>query len=715
VAEPQEIHQIEYRWQPAKDMSAVASSMSPDSDRLWIQRIGPWVRHPGVDAPTDSVRYEIFGNGIAALAWRQRDRQAVEFEDGREGRPLVSRVLLGAADMLTPEVAVVVCSTGLPGMIGPRPGTVPVGAQLPTVDAAGLTRFALDKFAALDEAAAQEPGLEQVISAALSDRDTPLSVQLPERLILRSPRGGAQALLLWGLRRTVWPLLGRSGGRRGWSFSSFELPQSDMDPGTLPAIVFRLAQPTPQTAPMTMRKEFLVRPYDPVPRPVEPLHQQLARLLVAAYQDQGGDALSRLIVSCAGEYPSADRRIEAVYGVLDKSEPAVTVASDGPRFVPTRTSAVPDDSTRVDTTVPPACAPPEDVSGKAGARPVQVSQPVSPQPLVHGTSPQPPAPAAPPERRNPEPPRTQPEPPHVRQEPARTQPDSSRVTPFSPPPSAPPREPRAPRPVPDTPPPVASPPPAARPAASPSEPRQEAPRLFTGDERHGPATETSASATLTALLALLSAGPASQGFEPALQALRAENFQTGPDERASARKLLCERGWYVDVLGQYDQARFEDILVMIFWHTVIPDLAHPQVGHEIAGWASERAAPATVIRALYAAAEGTAGAQPMGQALGPVLAWRWLTDHGINVSPIARPPVAAWPAAGEPAGPARDPSYAVQDAGSSAQGMAPQAAARRAGDRHTLPSVLDRQVTMPVPLVLAIGIAVIVLLVFWPR
>ena len=316
----------------------------------------PWVRHPAVDAPTDSVHYQMFGDRAAALAWRQRDRHAVAFEDGREGRPLVSRVLLGPADLLTPEVAMAVCYTGLPETIGPRPGTVTVGARLPPVAAAGLTGLVRDNAEALDRAAAQEVGLERLVAAALGDQDTPLSVQLPERLIVRSPRGGSQALLLWGLRRTVQPLLSLGGGRRGWSFSTFELPLSDTDPGTLPDIVFRLMQPAPQAAPMTPRKEIRVRPQDPVPAPIETVYQYLARLLVVAYRDHGGDELSRLIVAYAGDYPLADRRIQAIYNALDASPPAVTVVSEGPGSARDRipVEVVPDDDARTDSAVPPA-------------------------------------------------------------------------------------------------------------------------------------------------------------------------------------------------------------------------------------------------------------------------------------------------------------------------------------------------------------------------
>src|SRR5262249_61805000 len=102
-------------------------------------------------------------------------------------------------------------------------------APLPAIHAARLDGLVRDNAEALDRAAAQEPGLERVVAAALGDRDTPLSVQLPERIIVQSPRGGAQARLLWGLRRVVWPLVGR-GGRPGWAFSPFPLPLSGTDP-----------------------------------------------------------------------------------------------------------------------------------------------------------------------------------------------------------------------------------------------------------------------------------------------------------------------------------------------------------------------------------------------------------------------------------------------------------------------------------------------------
>ncbi len=714
MAESQEIHQIEYRWQPTKDMSAVASSMSPESFRSWVQRIGPWVRHPGVDAPTDSVRYEMFGDRAAALAWRQRDRQAVEFEDGQDGRPLVSRVLLGPADLLTPEVAIAVCYAGLPRTIGPRPGTVTAGAALPPVAAARLAGLVQDQAEALDLAAAQEAGLERVVAAALSDRDTPLSVQLPERIIVRSPRGGSQALLLWGLRRTAGSLLGRADGRRGWSFSTFELPLSDMDPETLPDIVFRLAQAAPQAAPMTTRKEIRVRPQDPIPAAVETVNQHLARLLVAAYRDRGGDELTRVIAACAGGLSSADRRIQAVYKALDDSLPTVTVISEGPGKAPARVPSAtpPDDDARVESAVPPASVAPGGADQESAAYYFgEVAQPVASSVVPAPPPPRPAGPAVPPERRQPETPRLSPAslPPPVPSRPLlapQPAPILSR-SPLAPqPPPVPSRPPLASQP--SSAPPVTSPL-AARPIVSAGRSSQDAPPLFAGESQRGPTGETPLPATLSGLLALLSAGPASPRFNSAFQAICATNFQSGPDDRAVARRLICDHGWYVDVFSHYDQVQFEDTLVMIFWNTVLPDLAERQVVGELQHWAGKLAAPAVVIRALYKSTDGADGTWPlMDRALRPALAWRWLNENEIHVPAAAQAPATTPPLARDTAG--------SWDAGSGTQGAAaPQTAAQPSDGPPTLQSMLDRKVTVPLSLVLAVCVAVIVLLVVAPR
>jgi hypothetical protein len=686
VAESQAIHQIEYRWQQARDMSAVASSMSPASCRLWVQRIGAWVRHPGVDAPTDSVRYEMFGDRSAALAWRQRDRQAVGSDDGR---PLASRVLVGPADLLNPEVAMTVCYTGLPpDIIGPRPGAVTPGDPLPTVDAGWLTKLVHDNTEGLDLAAASEAGLERVVAAALGHLDTPLSVELPERWITRSPRGGSQALLLWGIWTTVSPLIGHAG-RRGWSFSTFELPLSDMDPETLPDIVFRLSQPAPQTAPMTTRTEIRVRPQDPVAPPVETMPQHLAKLLVIAYQDYGGEEFTRLITTYAGDYKSTDQRIQAVYRALAASLSPVTVVTEGTGTATVRmpVKARPDEGARVAGAVCPA----PDVAGQPNTYSGEVAPTVSSSAVIQTA-----------------PPAHLPSANHASAVPSR------------------PSQPTGPGPVPPSPP-VASPS-VARVAVSPGKSPWDAPELFPDGSQPKQAEEAPLPETLSGLLALLSAGPTAQQFESAMHALTAQNFRTGPQDRAAARQLIRDHRWYLDVFGQHDQAEREAILVGIFWYSVIPDLADEQVLDELAYWVGTLAAPDVVINALYQATEGAAGAQPLvDRALAPALTMRWLSEHRIHVpTTVPAPGQGAAPGLRDQGtgpqhtvvSPAPQPMAAPQapqtttGPQAAAQPVAgPQAPAHPSADLQTLLSLLEGKLNVPVPLVLAVCIAMIVLLI----
>ena len=85
---------------------------------------------------------------------------------------------------------------------------------------------------------------------------------------------------------------------------------------------------------------------------------------------------------------------------------------------------------------------------------------------------------------------------------------------------------------------------------------------------------------------------------------------------------------------------------MIFWNTVLPDLAERQVVGELQHWAGKLAAPAVVIRALYKSTDGADGTWPlMDRALRPALAWRWLNENEIHVPAAAQTPATTppWP------------------------------------------------------------------------
>src|SRR5260370_999607 len=106
--------------------------MAREAVQGWDARIRAWVRHPHSENLSESACYQVFPNGMAALAWRDWDEQAALRADGSRGRPLVSRVLVGLATGLGPEVAVALCGAGAtPELIGPRPGQVAEDAVLP--------------------------------------------------------------------------------------------------------------------------------------------------------------------------------------------------------------------------------------------------------------------------------------------------------------------------------------------------------------------------------------------------------------------------------------------------------------------------------------------------------------------------------------------------------------------------------------------------------
>lgn len=342
------MHQIEYRWVPVKDLSPVASSMSPKLTSGWDPLIRPWVRHPAAGERSESVCYQVLTPEVAALAWRYWDPQVTEREDGTLGRPLFSRVLIGPPGLLTPNLAVLLCRAGLPELAGPRPAQFDIGEGLSPFHPGELAGLAAAAAGELDQAAAQEKGLQQVVAAALSDPDTPLGIQLRDPYIFYPLRTAPQSLLLWGMWRTAEPLLGT--GRRGWSFSTFELPMGKQDLSSLPAIVFRRTQ-SASGPPVNSRPEIRVRPGDPSPATDTPGSDvtELARWLVEEYRQAGGDGLRQLIAACGAGQPLEARlgilleKLRTKHSPMRKSGPATATvpvrARPGPADVGERTAS----------------------------------------------------------------------------------------------------------------------------------------------------------------------------------------------------------------------------------------------------------------------------------------------------------------------------------------------------------------------------------------
>jgi hypothetical protein len=308
------VHQIEYRWHERRDLSPVASTMSQESLRVWDSLIRAWVRHPHTDGLRESVCYQILPNGRAALAWRYEDWQAAECEDGTRGRPLVSRVLAGQASLLPPEVAITLCRTGPSAAVGPQPGQVTADTRLSVIKADELSALVRERAAELDEEAARQEGLRQLVVAALSHPNTPLAIHIRDTDILKPPDEGMQCPLLWGLRRIIWPLLATTG--RGWSFSTFELPLGEVDPAAMPDILFRQAQAAPSAAPARLRDEIKIRPFDSKALDAGGRYAELAEWLVAEYQERGGDELEQFLTEWCGAEQTLKARLFSAYDEL---------------------------------------------------------------------------------------------------------------------------------------------------------------------------------------------------------------------------------------------------------------------------------------------------------------------------------------------------------------------------------------------------------------
>ena len=587
------IDQFEYRWQPTKDFSLTAGSgQSPEMIR-WSDRISLWVRHPPVRAPLESMRYEIFSDGTAALAWRQRNAQASGFQDGTEGRPEVSRVLIGPVRLLPPAVAVALCRLGLPeAVIGPPLGMVPVDPALPQVDAAALGNLADGQVDELDQLASSEKaGLYKVIAAALTDADTALSVQLPDRYIFGALHDCKQGPLLWGLLRTLWPLFDDNPGSRGWSFSTFELPLGDTDTRGLPDIVFR-THGTSQR-PSNMRPEIVVRPLDASDLPDKIRHQEFAELLVAAYRQLGGERLGQCLAAVTA-LPSLERRIQQAEDTLYEVLPAEALSAARQRHVPVTGSSM----TEPAMTEPPA--PAYDVA--PAGEPSRLQRATTPDSFLPPVSPGPFRPA--------QPPRPVP-------------------LPYS---TSPPYASPSPVPSGSSMPPSWQNDPVAEYGAS-NRADEATPPLPTGMDRPRQTRGTPRS-TVSGLLDQLNEGPANPRFESALQFLWTGSFPDLPADRDAARRQMPEHGWYISALMQHDAAHFEATLEKIFQHAVVPDLGSPEVTEELALWASIQDTPPSMFRALNAAAQSWPGWPDLvGQILVPAAGRRWLTEHEIYVEP----------------------------------------------------------------------------------
>jgi hypothetical protein len=104
-------------------------------------------------------------------------------------------------------------------------------------------------------------------------------------------------------------------------------------------------------------------------------------------------------------------------------------------------------------------------------------------------------------------------------------------------------------------------------------------------------------------------------------------------DRVEARRVLAEVSWCIHPSRPDGRELHADELSRIFQLIVNPDLGRPRVAREIADWAA--IAPPAVIRGLLAGAKSQGRSADdacysgMMRILEPVLAGRWIDEHGL--------------------------------------------------------------------------------------
>lgn len=338
MSRSRDVHQIEFRWQPRKDLCPVARSFpSAETADAWFGRLAGLIRpatpRPDLGVPDCSIVYQDYPDGSAALVWREYAADAIALDggDSEARRPLVARALIADSALLNLEVALRLCWPYLLTRIAPRPGQVEVGASLPPIGAEELTGLARDD---LDSRASQSAGLAMLVAASLRDPGSPLSVLLPAAEMTVPLDTSPQLLLLWGLWRTTAPLLAVPDGAelpgRSWSFSTYEPPLGGTATHGLADIVFRSLEQHRQ--PQSVREETTVALRSAPSRSDH--YDDAAEVIATAYRALPSDEFDRRLGLLVSSHPRAESRVAAVLADARRFAAPVPAAGRQPSAAP---------------------------------------------------------------------------------------------------------------------------------------------------------------------------------------------------------------------------------------------------------------------------------------------------------------------------------------------------------------------------------------------
>ncbi|MFI6497921.1 hypothetical protein [Nonomuraea typhae] len=326
------VDQVEFRWQPGKDFSPIASS----TDDLHVLNACRALTHAatlpkGAALGHRSLVYLILPDyDIAAVIERSFDPDAFVVGDRAQresgGRhPQVARALIGTCETVGVDLALACQWRGLRALwLEPPPGQVAPGQRLKRVRADVLAELVAEYLDHADGLSEAPVGLPSLIAAALREPHRPIAAVLPAS----SLRGPVQNSYLCGLRFTAGVLL--SGLGNGWmpSFSTFEPSQSDDAPGQLPHLVFRTMGVRGGAPPMQPREEnkiFLAEEAEGVLSSPDDF-DMIASCLVTAYRGLGRVELAKRLDPIVAYHASLSDRLKATVAELRAYAPSPPAA-----------------------------------------------------------------------------------------------------------------------------------------------------------------------------------------------------------------------------------------------------------------------------------------------------------------------------------------------------------------------------------------------------
>jgi hypothetical protein len=323
---PGVVNQIEYQWNQG-GLQPVAWSFGQKSElEDWQHRISHLVRapkRPEHEADRASVVYVATGPEDMALLLRRRSSRLAAHRAGDDRFSLITRVLTGPLELLTPAAARGLVRCGGSALHDPKQHLAAHDVRLPELGRLELQQLELSsqQSARSSMGVAQSRWCRALVTAALSQVDSMLGVVLPPVEGSGPDRSELAEHVLVDALAVVGPVLAgmRIGGLpEGWgcSFSTYQELLANHDLRQLPRIV--LCDDPGEGAPTMRRRSQWLSMRDSDTRDDWAGHDraQLAQALVEAFDEHGEAEYCTLVTKYVSPGEGLEARLDRLGRVL---------------------------------------------------------------------------------------------------------------------------------------------------------------------------------------------------------------------------------------------------------------------------------------------------------------------------------------------------------------------------------------------------------------